>query len=52
MMGLIVGLFFLSSLEFKMFWLACMLVSLYRNVVTAEELAARQDERVSDEAEP
>ena len=42
MMGLIVGLFFLSSLEFKMFWLACMLVSLYRNVVTAEELAARK----------
>lgn len=50
-MGLIVGLFFLSSLEFKMFWLACMLVSLYRNVVTAEALAAAQDQRV-EAAEP
>jgi hypothetical protein len=27
-------------MEFKMFWLALMLVSLYRNVATAEELAA------------
>ena len=40
MVGLTVGVFFLSSMEFKMFWLALMLVSLYRNVVAAEELAA------------
>ena len=52
MVGLLVGLFFLSSLEFKMFWLACMLVSLYRNVVTAESLAAARTRRASDAAEP
>jgi O-antigen ligase len=52
MVGLIVGLFFLSSLEFKMFWLACMLVSLYRNVVTAEENVAQQTSPASDVAEP
>jgi O-antigen ligase len=40
MVGLMVGVFFLSSMEFKMFWLALMLVSLYRNVATAEQLAA------------
>jgi hypothetical protein len=51
--GLIVGLFFLSSLEFKMFWLACTLVSLYRNVVTREEMAATQDRRAfADTTEP
>ena len=41
MVGLTVGVFFLSSMEFKMFWLALMLVSLYRNVVVAEDVAAR-----------
>ena len=41
MVGLTVGVLFLSSMEFKMFWLALMLVSLYRNVVAAEEVAAR-----------
>ena len=49
--GLVVGVFFLSSLEFKMFWLALMLVTLYRNVVTAEEVAA-QARRATAPAEP
>jgi O-antigen ligase len=45
--GLIIGVFFLSSMEFKMFWLALMLVALYRNVATAEEIAARSARRTS-----
>jgi O-antigen ligase len=52
MVGLLVGLFFLSSLEFKMFWLACMLVSIYQNVATAEEAAPTQNRRAADVAEP
>lgn len=36
-MGLTVGVFFLSSLEFKMFWIVLTLVSLYRNVALAEQ---------------
>jgi O-antigen ligase len=55
MVGLVVGVFFLSSMEFKMFWLALMLVALYRNVVTAEEMeavgAARMSDTASDAAE-
>lgn len=36
MVGLTIGVFFLSSMEFKMFWLVLTLVSLYRNVALAE----------------
>jgi O-antigen ligase len=50
MVGLVVGVFFLSSMEFKMFWLALMLVALYRNVVTAEEMAAVSVGRTADTA--
>jgi O-antigen ligase len=50
MVGLVVGVFFLSSMEFKMFWLALMLVALYRNVVTAEEMEAVGAARMSDTA--
>lgn len=35
--GLTVGVFLLSSLEFKMFWLVLMLVALYRNAARDEE---------------
>lgn len=35
--GLTVGVFFLSSMEFKMFWLVLMLVALYRNAARAAE---------------
>lgn len=49
--GLAVGVLFLSSLEFKMFWLALMLVTLYRNVVAAEEVEA-QARRASEAAVP
>lgn len=38
--GLTIGLFFLSSMEFKMFWLVLILVSLYRNAALAEEAEA------------
>jgi O-antigen ligase len=38
--GLTVGVFFLSSMEFKMFWLVPTLISLYRNAVLAEQAAA------------
>jgi hypothetical protein len=46
--GLVVGVFFLSSIEFKMFWLALMLVCLYRNVVAAEELEAAEEEPAAE----
>jgi O-antigen ligase len=39
--GLAVGVIFLSSMEFKIFWFVLTLVSLYRNVVLAEEADAR-----------
>jgi O-antigen ligase len=42
LVGLTVGVFFLSSMEFKMFWLVPILISLYRNTVLAE-LAAAED---------
>lgn len=45
--GLTIGLFFLSSMEFKMFWLVLMLVSLYRNAALAEEAESRHREVVS-----
>ena len=48
MVGLVVGVFFLSSMEFKMFWLALMLVALYRNLATAEEMTAASGERTAD----
>ena len=51
MVGLVVGVFFLSSMEFKMFWLALMLVSLYRNVALAEELAAAPERTAVDAVE-
>ncbi len=50
MVGLVVGVFFLSSMEFKMFWLALMLVALYRNLATAEEMAAAGAAQTSDTA--
>ncbi len=40
--GLTVGVFFLSSLEFKMFWLVMMLVSLYWSAVRVEESEAEE----------
>jgi O-antigen ligase len=43
LVGLVVGVFFLSSMEFKMFWLVPMLTCLYRNAVLAEQAAV--DER-------
>ncbi len=49
MVGLVVGVFFLSSMEFKMFWLALMIVAVYGNVVAAEA-AALGDRRTSDVA--
>ena len=51
MVGLTVGVLFLSSMEFKMFWLALMLVTLYRNAVAAEEVEA-QARRASEAAVP
>jgi O-antigen ligase len=45
--GLTIGLFFLSSMEFKMFWLVLMLVSLYRNAALAEEAESRHREVAS-----
>jgi O-antigen ligase len=51
MTGLIVGMFFLSSLEFKMFWLACMLVSLYWNVATADAEQPVHTRRAPDAVE-
>ena len=44
MVGLTIGVFFLSSMEFKMFWLVLTLVSLYRNVALAE---SREDSAVA-----
>ncbi len=52
MVGLVVGVFFLSSMEFKMFWLALMLVALYRNVASAEELAAAAAGRAAEKTAP
>lgn len=40
--GLIVGVFFLSSMEFKMFWLVPTLILLYRNAVLAEQAVAEE----------
>lgn len=45
LVGLVVGVFFLSSMEFKMFWLVPTLISLYRNAVLAEQEAA--DEHIA-----
>jgi O-antigen ligase len=42
LMGLVVGVLFLSSMEFKMFWLVPTLISLYRNAVLAEQAAAKE----------
>ena len=42
LVGLTVGVFFLSSMEFKMFWLVLTLISLYRNTILAERAAAEE----------
>lgn len=41
--GLVVGMLFLSSMEFKVFWWVLALVALYRNVVLAEEAERSAD---------
>ena len=42
LIGLVVGVLLLSSMEFKMFWLVPTLISLYRNAVLAEQAAAQE----------
>jgi hypothetical protein len=36
--GLLTGLFFLSSMEFKFFWMVLILVAISRNLELAEEV--------------
>ena len=40
LVGLCVGVFFLSSMEFKFFWMVLIMIAMTRNVVEAEERAA------------
>lgn len=43
LLGLVFGLFFLSSIEFKFFWMFLMMVGLHRNLTLAESRQARED---------
>jgi O-antigen ligase len=52
LVGLTIGVFFLSSMEFKMFWLVFTLISLYRNAFLAEQAAAAGGGVRASEPEP
>jgi hypothetical protein len=47
LVGLTFGVLFLSSMEFKIFWLVLLMIALYGNVARAEAAAAAARERVT-----
>jgi O-antigen ligase len=48
LVGLFVGVFFLSSMEFKFFWMVLIVIALNRNVVAAEDRAQHSAVRAVD----